>query len=298
MKKGACMRIRRTFFKITVLALTVTVFVSGAAAESCLWKVVSGNGTLYLQGSVHVLRDEHYPLAPAIEEAYTASDALVLEVDMKEMASAETQQKLLAKAVLKGSDTLRQTLSEETYRQLSEAFTGAGMPVESMAKFKPWFACMTLTMIKIQRMGFNPQLGLDTYFFNKASAEGKPVIGLESIDFQINLFDSLAEADPNAFVHRTLADLALIEEEVATLEKAWETGDIDALGELMSRSFRDYPEFYKTFVLDRNKRWLEKLIMLMKSPHTHMVVVGAGHLDGEGGLLELLKKEGCTLEQL
>jgi uncharacterized protein YbaP (TraB family) len=295
---GEKMNTRRRFIRTYVGVTIATAFATGIAAKSCLWKVESETGALYLQGSVHILKADNYPLAPAIEEAYMASEVLVLEVDMQEMTSAETQQKLLAKAILPDNETLQQTLDEKTYRQLSDAFNRAGVPVEGMSKFKPWFACMTLTLFRLQQLGFSAQLGLDTYFFNKASAEEKKVIGLESIDFQINLFDRLADTNPDAFVARALADLTLIEEEMSSMEKAWETGDIDALGKLMSRSFKDYPALYKTFVLDRNKQWLKKLTDMLEKPETCMVVVGAGHLAGKDGLLELLKKEGYTLEQL
>ena len=153
-------------------------------------------------------------------------------------------------------------------------------------------------MLKMQKMGFDPNHGLANHFYDKAETEGKKGVGLESIEFQIDLFDSLAAANPNDFVARTLADLEMLEEEVEDLLKAWTTGDIDAVGKLMAKSFEGYPEFYKTFVLDRNERWLKTLNGLLEKPKTHMVVVGAGHLPGKGGLLELLEKKGYTVEQL
>jgi len=292
------MHTKRGFIKFCTLALIAATLATGAKAKSCLWKVTSKTGTLYLQGSVHVLKADSYPLAPAIEQAYAASEVLVLEVDMKEMTFPETQQLIMEKAMLPGGGTLQQVLDEETYRKLCAACTQAGLPIAALATFRPWFATMTLTLSHLQKMGFESQYGLDTYFFDKATADGKKVIGLESAGFQIDLFDSLAKENPNDFVTRALADLAVMEEDVASLEKAWETGDIDTLGTLMSKSFEGYPELHKTFVLDRNKRWLKTLDGLLEMPGTHMVVVGAGHLSGKEGLLELLKQKGCALEQL
>ncbi|MEN8255020.1 MAG: TraB/GumN family protein [Verrucomicrobiota bacterium] len=292
------MNTRRVFIKSCTLALLATVLATGALAKSCLWKVTSVNGTLYLQGSIHVLKAGSYPLAPAIEQAYSNSTALVLEVDMKEMTSPETQQLIMGKAMLPGTSTLQQVLDEETYQKLGAACTQAGLPIAALAKFKPWFATTTLTLVQLQKMGFDSQYGLDTYFFDKATADGKKVIGLESVGFQIDLFDTLSEENPNDFTTRALTDLAAMEEDVASLEKAWETGDIDTLGTLISKGFEGYPEFHRTFVLDRNKRWFKTLGGLLETPETHMVVVGAGHLSGKGGLLELLKQKGYALEQL
>lgn len=289
---------RRTLIKSCTLVLIATTLATGAMAKSCLWKITSETGTLYLQGSVHILKAESYPLAPAIEQAYAASDALVLEVDMAEMTSPETQQQIMAKALLPGTETLKTELDANTYHKLDTACTEAGLPIAAFEKFKPWFAAITLTLVKMQKMGFDPNQGLDKYFYDKATTDGKKVIGLESVKFQINLFDSLSKENPNDFMARTLTDLEVLKDEVENLLKAWTVGDIDTVGKLMSKSFADYPKFYQTFVLDRNERWFKTLNGLLKKSKTHMVVVGAGHLPGKGGLLDLLETKGYTVEQL
>lgn len=292
------MNTRRGFIKSCTLALMAATLATGTMAKSCLWKVTSKTGTLYLQGSVHVLKADSYPLAPAIERAYAASETLVLEVDMSEMASPEAQQRIMAKAMISGTGTLQQALDEDTCQKLNAACDRVGLPIAALAKFKPWFATMTLTLTQLNKMGFDSEHGLDTYFFGRAEADGKKVLGLESVDFQIDLLNSLSRENPNDFVTRALADLTVIEEDVAFLEKAWKTGDSEALSALMSKSFEGYPNLYKTFVLDRNERWLKTLRGLLKTSETHMVVVGAGHLSGKGGLLELLKQKGYAMEQL
>ncbi len=291
---------RRLFIQTTLAALAALACTADTQAKSCLWKVSSTTGILYLQGSVHVLKAQHYPLAPAIEQAYTESAALILEVDMGEMTSLETQRKIMAKAMLPGTDTLKTTLDVPTYHALESKCSKMGLPIASLEKFKPWFASVTLALIKMQQMGFDPQYGLDKYFYDKASRDSKPVTGLETTEFQINLFDSLAESDPNQFVNRALADLSLFDEDLDHLEKAWINGQIDELGKLMTKSFADYPELYNTFILERNKRWSIKLSSILDKTDskTHMVVVGAGHLPGKGGLLDLLTEKGFTLEQL
>ena len=292
------MHTKRNFIKSCTLALFAATLATGAMAKSCLWKVTSNTGAFYLQGSIHTLKPSNYPLAPAIEQAYAQSETLVLEVDMKEMTSPETQQRILAKAMLPGTETLQQALDADTYEKLSAACAQAGLPIVALSKFKPWFATMALVLFKLQAMGFDPQYGLDTYFHDKATADGKKMIGLETVDFQMDLFANLSEKNPNNFVARALADIDVLEEEIIPLEKAWAAGDIETLGALMSKSFEGYPELYKTFVLDRNARWIKTLDGLLEKPGTAMVVVGAGHLPGKGGLLELLGERGCTLEQL
>ena len=292
------MKIRRTTLKRCTLLLMGLFFSTLIWAESCLWKVTSETGTLYVQGSIHLLKAENYPLAPAIEQAYADSEVLVLEVDMNEMTSPQTQQKIMQKALLPTDETLQGLIGMNTYQKLGQTCTQLDLPPATLNRFKPWFAAVTLTLIKTQKMGFDPQYGLDTYFFNQAMADSKKVVGLETVDFQIGLFDDLSSSNPDEFIAHALAELDSLEADMARLEQAWVSGDIAALGMLMSKSFADYPELYQTFVLDRNLRWIEQLDLFLKKPSTHLVVVGAGHLPGQGGLLELLKEKGYTIEQL
>lgn len=296
--KETHMKTRSAFIRCCTLALIATTLATGTLAKSCLWKVTSTTGSLYLQGSIHVLKADSYPLDPAIEKAYSASDVLVLEVDMKEMTSPKTQKRIMAKALLPDDRTLQMELDAEVYRKLLAACDSIGVPPVQIEKLKPWFASTILTLTKMQQLGFNPVYGLDKYFHDKAVADGKKVVGLESVDFQLDLFDSLSKKNPNDFIQHALADLETAEADIETLHKVWETGNIDEVGTLMTKGFSDYPELYESLVTDRNKRWVKTLNRLLKKPTTHMVVVGAGHLPGKGGLLELLGNKGYTVEQL
>ena len=292
------MNTRRNFITFCSLALMVPMLANSTIAKSCLWKVTSKTGTLYLQGSIHVLTADSYPLAPAIERAYIDSDTLVLEADISEMGKPEIQQRIMQKAALPKSTTLQDILSPAIYQQLETVSTEAGVPIVILEKLKPWVAATTLTLMRLKQMGFDPQYGLDKYFNDKAILDAKPVIGLESIEFQINLFDSLAQSNPDDFISHTLADLAMSESEMKKLETAWRTGDIKTIEELVSKGFKDFPELHKKFVTDRNHNWMSHFSEFMNESQTYMVVVGAGHLSGTGGLLELFRKEGYTLEQL
>ncbi|MDF7824256.1 TraB/GumN family protein [Pontiellaceae bacterium B12227] len=288
----------RVVLKTSILILFAAFVSTAVQADSTLWKVTSGKHTLYVQGSSHVLKQENYPVAPAIEAAYTTATALVLEVDMAEMTSPKTQQLILGKAMLPQPETLQTVLQPETYKRLGKAAADSGLPVETLHPFKPWFATMTLTLVKMQKLGFDQNLGLDQYFYNKAVSDGKKVIGLETIDFQIALFDSLANENPDDFVNRSLADLELLDTEITELIKAWETGDMETLDRLMSKSFAEYPGLYAKFITARNKAWVKQLSKMIKDDNTYMVVVGAGHLPGQEGVINLLRKQGFSTEQL
>ncbi len=289
---------KRVVLKTIALAVSIAFLVPTVEAKSCLWKATSKKGTLYIQGSVHLLKSTDYPLPAAIEAAYEASDVLMLEVDMKAMLAPETQQMIMAKALLKGDQTLEGLLQPDVYALLSAELTEAGLPAPVTQKFKPWFATMTLMLLKMQAMGFDPTLGLDQYFYNKATADQKPVIGLETVKFQIDLFDALAEENQNAYIKRALKELDLFETMLDQLMKAWKAGNIEELGKLMQESFEEHPGLYERFVIDRNKNWVKKIDREASEKKTHMIVVGAAHLPGKEGLIELLKQKGYSVEQL
>ncbi len=289
---------KRMLLKTATLVLSITFLSPGIQAKSCLWKATSKKGMLYIQGSVHLLKSNDYPLPPAIETAYTDSDILILEADMKAMLDPETQKMIMAKALLKGDQTLESILQPEVYAQLSTKLADAGLPSPVIQKFKPWFATMTLMLTKMQAMGFDPKLGLDQYFYGKAVSDQKPVVGLETVKFQIDLFDALAESNQNDYTKRALDELGLIETILDQLMLAWKKGDIEGLGKLMLKSFEDYPDLHERFVIERNKNWIKIINSRASKKKTHMIVVGAAHLPGKEGLLELLKEKGYALEQL
>jgi uncharacterized protein YbaP (TraB family) len=295
---GVSMFNKRAVFKTILLALSSIMLAPAIQARSTLWKVTSGENTLYIQGSSHVLKADNYPLAPAIESAYSDATALVLEVDMAQMTSPQTQQLILSKGILTPPESLRSSLNPVTYQNLETACTNANLPMSYIQQFKPWFATMTLTMVKMQKLGLDSKYGLDTYFYEKAVRDNKPVQGLETIDFQIGLFDSLAQGNPDDFTNRALKDLELLGTEIDDLLTAWENGDLEMLETLMSESFSDYPGLYDKFITDRNTDWAKQLGKMIKDDQTYMVVVGAGHLPGDKGVINLLKNKGFSVEQL
>ncbi len=283
--------------KLILTGFMLLLAFPGVAGNS-LWKATSAHGTLYLQGSAHVLKAEHYPLHAAIEKAYTDSSTLILEVDMGEMLLPRAQQRITRMAMLESPATLSSVLKPDTYQNLSAAAADAGLTMTILEPFKPWFAVMTLTLVKMQQLGADESLGLDRHFYEKAKADGKKVIGLETVDFQLALFDTFSGENPDDFVNRSLAELKQLDEDLTELLEAWQAGDIQTLETMINKSFRDYPDLYEKFITARNKAWAEKLAIMAQDGASYMVVVGAGHLTGRDGVINLLRNQGFSIEQL
>ena len=287
-----------TTCRIVPALLTIALLPLAGTAEICLWKATSERGILYLQGSVHVLREADYPLDPAIEQAYAQCEALVLEADINRMEAAETQQMLLEKARLPAGRTLEDELSTEVYSELAGKLTAAGLSLEACQPYKPWFVTLNLMMLRLEAMKLDPDLGLDRYFHRKALADKKEEIALESVEFQIGLFDLLSEGDQDAYILYSLKELEQLENLLDEMLAAWKAGNLEKLDAMLSESFKDSRELEKRFVTERNKAWAKKLDELVKPEKPCMVVVGVAHFAGKEGLLELLKARGYTVEQL
>jgi len=284
---------QRFTFVTIALFLTTTVW-----AKSTLWKVTSEKGTLYLQGSVHLLKAEDYPLDPAIEKAFAKSSTVFFEVDIGKMNQMSTQQLLLKKALLQKGKTLQSTLNAATFSRLEASCKKSNIPLKQMSAFKPWFIVVALTVFETQKLGFSPDKGLDNYFFKKAVAEKKRTVALETIEFQFNLFDSLSKQNPNDFVNYSLDDLNQLPTIMENLRTAWKSGDFKALEKLINDNINKYSDLKKTFLTDRNKRWEKVLIKQLQTSETAIVIVGAAHLVGKEGVVELLKAQGYKVEQL
>ncbi len=266
--------------------------------KSCLWRISSEKNTVYLLGSVHILKKENYPLKQSIENAYLDAEKLVFEIHLDSAESLSTQMMIMSKGMFTDGTTLENSLDEETYTLVKQISQDLGLNIEQMTRFKPWFLTVTLMTLKLQRLGFNPNYGIDKYFFNKAKSAGKEIGDLETVKFQIDLFDTLSKMNQKEFILQTLRELDILEEDIDDLIDAWETGNTTRLDSLVLTSFREYPDIYQRFIYQRNMSWLPRIETYLRQDNNILVIVGAGHLLGDDGIIALLKKRGYTVRQL
>ncbi len=267
-------------------------------AETSLWKLQSGESTLYLAGSLHLLRKSDYPLPEEFERAYKKSDMIVFETDIKELNKPETQHLLMSKGVYNDGTTLDKILSPEAYGILKKYCEENEMPIDYIKNMKPWMAIITLTVIELVKMGVD-QSGVDLYFYSKANADGKKTTGLEEIEEHINIISSIDADIENDFIIYSINDLKKSYELFNEINTAWKKGDENGLSEIFLKEMRkETPKLYKSLITDRNNSWLSKIKSYIKTPHTEMVIVGVAHLVGKDGVIELLKKQGFKIKKL
>jgi uncharacterized protein len=154
-----------------------------------------------------------------------------------------------------------------------------------------------LTAVEVQKAGLDASLGLDKYFYDKATAAKKPVIGLETAEFQIDRFDKMPDVVQEQMLRSTLTELDAQSSELKSMIAAWQRGDTATLEKSVRTSFAGYPAAYTSLIAERNRNWIPQLQMCLSTPTPCFVVVGAAHMVGPDGLLALLQQKGYNVEQ-
>lgn len=289
-------RLKRSAAAVAVALAAVSL--QAAPARNFLWKATSkSGGTIYLVGSVHLLAQDSYPLNPALETAFKESDLLVEEADLGQMGAA-AQMTFLSRGMLPSSTPLDKVLSPATYALLTKRVADIGIPIEPLKLLKPWMVAQMLEVMQWQKAGYDPELGLDKHFYDQAQAAGKTIQGLETLDFQVSLFDSLTMAEQDHLLAETLKEIDTEQANLAKLMEAWKAGDAPTVERIVLAALRQEPQLYQRLLVDRNKAWIPKLEALFARKGHTFVVVGAAHLVGPDGLISMLRAKGYTVEQM
>lgn len=298
--KKAVLALLAIVFGLSLGAAAVAAQESPATQEtsrSCLWQVSSEKGTLFLLGTVHLLKPGTHTVSPAAEAAFEQAQTILLELDLDQAESPATQQLFVRKALLQG-ETLKAKVSSETLALAKEKTEAMGLAFDRLRNLKPWSLSLSLSLFKLQTLGFDPEHGVDRYYFDQGKQAGKKMGALETMEFQLDLFDGMSDRLQEEFLLQTLGELDRLGEETEQLVQAWSGGEVEVLEELMQKSFEDYPNLYQRLVVDRNKNWVLRIEPLLDRPGTTLVVVGALHLVGADSVVELLKKQGYAVKQL
>lgn len=292
------------FFVAVMLALGVSScnrYSNGPSGKNPLWKVTSDKGpdkgTVYLLGSVHLLKHSDYPLSRKIEEAFFSSGTVVFELDLKESSTEDTQNLINIYSQFQDGRTLEGSLTNSTFLELKEIFGARGLNIEKAANLKPWYIATILTVSELAEMGFKPGYGVDIHYYTKAMTMGKDIQALETVEYQVALFNSMSMDDQEAFVRQTLREIGTIEDDFPEIVKAWKNGDTVGLLKLLEQC-EDFKETCQLIIDRRNRNWLPAVEKLVASGGSSMVIAGAAHMVGKGGLLNLLREKGYRVEQL
>jgi len=290
-----------TIYFVLIL-ISFSFFIQEVLSQSqktFLWKVRSKTNTVYVLGSYHLSKKEIYPLNQKIENAFDQSDIMVVEANVNDIKKVDIQ-KLVDSALYLDLETLEKHVSTETYELIKKESGRLGLPLEMINRQKPWFLALVLESLELLKLGFDPNYGIDKYFISKAEGK-KKILELESLDYQIDLLSNLSDKDQELFLIYTLKDLNIMEQELDKLTQAWISGDTKSMETILTRSVSEdkrLSSIFEKLIYERNRKMVSKIEDFLRTKEVYFVIVGAGHLVGNQGIIEILKGKGYLVEQL
>lgn len=266
-----------------------------AGAQSPIWALHGAHNTVYLAESVHLLKSDQSMLPPAFERTYAASKTIVMELDLSHIDTDTMQAWMLQHGLLPGQTTLREAVGEQVYQRVASESEKIGLPIETLQKFEPWMVALMLTDLEYLKLGYDPDQGVERQIERWAARDGKEIRGLETLDEELGQLEHLTADQQSRFLDLTVDEMHGAEHDTNDLLTAWRAGNTHKLADLLSSAYQSFPELYQALVSDRNARWMPEIEGFLKDDQNYLVIVGALHLVGPGGLLELARRDGLTV---
>lgn len=266
-------------------------------ADPAIWQVRDEDTTIYLFGTFHALDGKAEWFNDEVKQAFDGSDELVLEALIPEDSSA-MHPVVMKYAADKSGKPLSARLSPQGRELLKKALKGMGAPETAFDGFKPFFASMTIAAISMQKSGLVADKGVEHALRAAAKSTGKPIGELENVEFQMAMFDRIAEADQIAMLEQLLKSLEEMPSLTARMLKAWNSGDAADFKSLMDQANKQGPEAYKIIFSDRNATWANWIDQRLDRPGTVFLAVGTGHLAGKDSVQQLLAQRGIKAKRL
>jgi uncharacterized protein len=293
---------RRSLIRWRLLGLALSCVALSASVRAdgplhALWELHGKHNTVYILGSIHVLRPSDYPLAPAVLNAYGNAKSILMEVNLAEVDSQLMQTELLASARLPEGKTLPLILGDARYKRAQTLARDVGVDLAIFDAFAPWFAAEAISQLQLQQLGFQPQSGVEMFFLDRARTDSKSVAGLETVHDQIALFEALSMDEQADYLISSLEEAHDLPKEVNAMVHAWANGDTQWFADQLKSEIGRDPALYDSVLVARNRKWVPKIEALLNDDKNYLVIVGTGHLVGESSVIALLKKDGIAAAQ-
>ncbi len=266
-------------------------------ADPALWVVRDKDTTVYLFGTIHVLKPGLTWFDEAVKTAFDRSDEVKLEIVMPDPATMQGLVQATGVAA-PGTPPLTRRLPEAKRAAFTKAVTDLGLPADALDRYKPWLAATQLSVAPLSKLGYSNSNGPEEVFSAAAKQARKPVTGLETPEQQLGFFGSLSDQAQLQFLESTVEELPKLDSTMASMVDDWARGDPDALAREMNEELKSSPEVAKVLLTDRNARWATWIKRRMATPGTVFIAVGAGHLAGPESVQAHLAKLGVKAQRV
>ena len=280
---------------LLVACLVILILSPAVMAETSVWKASKGSSTIYLGGTIHLLRSSDYPLPPEFDKAFNESDVLMFETDIGLLNDPDIQMKLITRGVYDDGSTVEQHLTPKVYAELRNYADANGIPLKQFNRFRPAMLMTVLTVMELRKQGVTAE-GVDSYYYALAKKGKKSVKWLESPEEQFNYLLTCVDGHEDEFVMYSLKELQDTSGQMAAITSAWRMGDSAVIENTLVAEMKAVaPYIYNKLLVERNRNWLPAIT---GSKGTTLILVGAAHLIGPDGLVEALRKRGYRVEKL
>lgn len=260
-----------------------------------LWVVKDADSTLYLFGSVHVLRPTTGWASPRVEAAFDSASDIWFEISNPDDQAAIMP--LIQQHGLSPETPLSSRLTSEENAELDAAAKAMGASAAQLQPMKPWLAALSLSVAPLIKAGYDPKSGVELVLKARAEAAGKPIHGFETIDKQIGILAGLPDDVQLVFLRETLKDYENAATKLDEMVEAWARGDVATLDRVTITEMKDAsPALYQAVLVDRNTDWANQIQTLLEGSGTAFIAVGAAHLTGDDSVQAILQKRGVTVE--
>lgn len=272
----------RKILSLLVAPLLLTAAAPPAPAETtkpALWKVADADTTIYLFGTIHILKSGTNWFQGPVASAFSASDQLVLE--MVEPPPAQANDLMMRHAVDPDGPPLTVKIGPQDADRFRALMASLGVNPQALETMEPWFVATLVSLLPLQKLGYDPDNGVDRALAKAARDAGKPVMGLETMPQQIAYFDTLPESDQISLLREALDEAPNLATLATDMTHDWALGRTDELAELMNKGLDKTPNLTRVLLTERNQRWADWIAQRLDQPGTVFVAVGAAHLAGK-----------------
>ena len=283
--------------RLLPVALIFIVFAAiSAKAEPAMWVIKDADSTIYLIGTLHLLKHDTEWNAEKVKK--TVHDATELWLEVADFDNEAALAPLMAKFGIDPQHPLSSRLNGEQRQKLEKIAATYAVPVASLEPMRPWLAALVLAVGPIMKAGYDPKAGVERVLNAQALAEGDKIRGFETAEEQIQILASLSDEEQIAFLNSILDDLEKGLDLLDKLAKAWIDGDLDTITRLAVDDMKkEAPTVYQKLIVQRNIAWSEKIAVMLKGSGVQQIAVGAAHLVGPDSVQAQLAKRGIKVEK-
>ncbi|MEO1515673.1 MAG: TraB/GumN family protein [Bacteroidota bacterium] len=269
--------------------------------NSLLWRI-SGKeleSPSYLYGTIHMIGKDDFFLTDATKTAFTEASRIVFEINMEEMSDMSVAFSMLGKIMMSNGTTLKDLLSEEDYKLVENRFQEMGLPLAFLGKIKPMFLATFASGDMSNGGGLNngSMVSYEMEFTTLAQEAKKEIDGLETIEFQLSMFDSIPYKVQANMLVDAIKNGDGDNNEFKKMVDLYKKQDLSGMQDMFSTEEGGLGSYEDLLLVGRNRNWIPIMAKMM-TEKTTFFAVGAGHLGGKEGVVALLREEGYTLEPL